>query len=157
MVEDWKCVISALLPLAEIGDVPVGYAGISMGTAYGLPLVAADSRIQAAVLGMWSANHVFGDRLVSAASRVTCKVLFIARNDDELFDRPGTFELFDTIGSTDKRMLLLPGKHAEGPEQFDQEAFFLDYSLPIDRHAAGKPPRDFQTTVQARGDAVRGG
>lgn len=141
MVDDWRCAISALLSLPQIGTVPLGYAGISMGTAYGLPLLAADRRIEAAVVGMWSANYVFSDRLLAAASRVSCKVMFIARYEDELFDRAGTLGLFDAIVAPDKRLLVLPGKHVESAEQFDQTNFFLANNLPVDRHGfAGNPP-----------------
>jgi hypothetical protein len=129
MVKDWRAVIRTLLTSPEIGDVPVGYAGVSMGTAYGLPLIAAEPLIRAAVVGMWSANYACGDRLLQAATNVLCPVLFIARYEDEIFDRAGTQDLFDRIATQDKRMLVLPGKHVESEEQFDQMAAFLNWRL----------------------------
>jgi hypothetical protein len=129
MVEDWRAVIHRLLASPEIGDVPVGYAGVSMGTAYGLPLIAAEPLIQAAAVGMWSANYACGDRLLQAATNVLCPVQFIARHEDEIFDWAGTKDLFDRIASQDKRMLVLPGKHVESEEQFDQMASFLNWRL----------------------------
>jgi hypothetical protein len=129
MVKDWRAVIRTLLASPEVGDVPVGYAGVSMGTAYGLPLIAAEPLIQAAVVGMWSANYSCGDRLLQAAANVHCPVLFIARYEDEIFDRAGTQGLFDRIAAEDKRMLVLPGKHVESEEQFDQMASFLNGRL----------------------------
>jgi hypothetical protein len=129
MVRDWRTVIDTLLTWPEIGDLPVGYAGVSMGTAYGLPLIAAEPRIEAAVLGMWSANYACGDRLLQAATDVHCPLLFIARYEDEIFDWAGTQSLFDRVGTQDKRMLVLPGKHVESEEQFDQLASFLNSRL----------------------------
>ena len=43
MVSDWKATLDALQKLPEIGVAPVGYWGLSMGTMFGLPFVAADS------------------------------------------------------------------------------------------------------------------
>jgi hypothetical protein len=129
MVRDWRTVIDTLRGRPDVGDLPVGYAGVSMGTAYGLPLIAAEPRIEAAVLGMWSANYPCGDRLLQAAPDVRCPVLFIARYEDEIFDRAGTQNLFDEIGAQDKRMLVLPGKHVESEEQLDQMASFLNSRL----------------------------
>jgi len=37
--------------------------------------------------------------------------------DDEIFDREGALELFDTIGSQDKRMHVHPGKHGAFPRE----------------------------------------
>jgi hypothetical protein len=129
MVEDWRAVIRSLVSSPKVGDVPVGYAGVSMGTAYGLPLIAAEPLIRAAVVGMWSANYSHGDRLLRAATNVLCPILFIARYEDEIFDRAGTQGLFDGIAAEDKRMLVLPGKHVESEEQFDQMASFLNWKL----------------------------
>ena len=53
MVADWQISLTALLTLPELKGIPIGYFGLSMGTAYGLPFAAADARIGAAVLGMW--------------------------------------------------------------------------------------------------------
>jgi hypothetical protein len=129
VVKDWRAAIDTVLAWPEIGDVPVGYVGVSMGTAYGLPLLAAEPRIAAAVLGMWSANYACGDRLLQAAPEAHCPVLFIARYEDEIFDWAGTKDLFDKIGTEDKRMLVLPGKHVESQEQFDQSIGFLNSRL----------------------------
>jgi cephalosporin-C deacetylase-like acetyl esterase len=129
MVDDWRAVLSSLFLVSEIGEIPVGYSGISMGTAYGLPLLASEPRIEAAVVGMWSADYPSSNRLVSAAKQVTCATLFIARYEDELFSSGGMRDLFDSIATDDKRMLILPGKHVETQEQFVQTAFFLTERL----------------------------
>ncbi len=67
--EDWKATLDAAQELDEIGAAPVGYWGISMGTSFGLPLVAAEPRIKAAVLGL---NGSMSPRLMEDAPKVGC-------------------------------------------------------------------------------------
>ncbi|MEV3927199.1 hypothetical protein, partial [Actinomadura coerulea] len=53
-VPEWRASLDVLQELPEIGvGGPVGYLGLSMGTAIGVPLVAAEPRIAAAVLGLF--------------------------------------------------------------------------------------------------------
>ena len=52
-VPEWRATLDALQDLAEIGPGgPVGYWGMSLGTAIGVPLTAAEPRITAAVFGV---------------------------------------------------------------------------------------------------------
>ena len=51
-VADWRATLDAVRQLPEVGDGPVGYWGLSMGTIFGVPLVAAERRIQVAVFGL---------------------------------------------------------------------------------------------------------
>ena len=94
-----------------------------MGTVLGLPFVASDPRISAAVLGACgligsgAARSRFAERLRADAPNVACPVLFMVQWDDEIFDREGALELFDTIGSADKRMHVHPGKHGAFPQE----------------------------------------
>ncbi len=117
MVADWKATLDALRDLEEVGDGPVGYWGLSMGTIYGLPFVAAEPRVQAAVLGLMGLVGPTRDRLAEDARRLTCAVLFLQQWDDELFDREGVLALFDALGSLDKRLHAHPGNHAAVPEE----------------------------------------
>jgi hypothetical protein len=59
----------------------------------------------------------FGDRHRADAPNVTCPVLFMVQWDDERFERNGAFELFDLLGSADKRLLAHPGLHGELPAE----------------------------------------
>jgi dienelactone hydrolase len=111
MVEDWQAALDGLSTLPCVDADRIGWLGTSMGTAYGLPFVAACPAIKAAVLGKWSCDHVHSERLGDDAARVQCPVLFIQRWDDELFSRPGQLDLFDRIGSADKRLHVYPGSH----------------------------------------------
>ena len=53
-------------------------------------------------------------------------VLFSIQWDDERFDRQGQLELFDLIGSSDKRLHAYPRSHQDsGPEGLQVQAEFL--------------------------------
>ena len=51
IVENWKCVINACVELDSTDPERIRFWGLSMGTMFGIPFVASDSRIKAAVLG----------------------------------------------------------------------------------------------------------
>ena len=99
MVADWQATIDALRALDEVGDGPLGYWGLSMGTIYGVPLVAAEPRIQVAVFGLMGLLGPTRDRMAADAPAVACPVLFIQQWDDSLIPRARVFELFDALGS----------------------------------------------------------
>ena len=42
MIEDWQAALEVAQSLPEVGEGPVGYWGLSMGTRFGLPLVVAE-------------------------------------------------------------------------------------------------------------------
>ena len=110
VVEDWR---AALAHAREVlPGLPVGYFGLSMGSLYGVPLLAAEpDTFGAAVVGMWGASNHTGARLVADAATLALPVLHYVRWDDQVFDRPGLLELFDALGSADKQLLAVPGPH----------------------------------------------
>lgn len=112
MVADWQSALDALCALPEVDSSVVGYYGLSMGTAYGLPFLAQAPRMRAAVIGMWGTSRVNSARLVDDARRVQCPTLFSLQWDDEIFSREGQFEVFDALAATDKHMTIYPGGHA---------------------------------------------
>jgi len=128
MVADWRATLDMLVDLPEIDDERIAWFGISMGTAYGLPLAARDGRIKAAVLGMWGTNFPNSQVLSEAAPKVVCPVLFQQKWDDQFFTRDGQFELFDLLGSEQKWLKVYMGAHVpvEGQQLTDAIEFLAN-------------------------------
>jgi dienelactone hydrolase len=131
MIGDWKATLDALQKVDDIGTGKIGYWGLSMGTLFGLPFVAAEPRIAGAVLGLMGTGMLTGERLAEDAPEVRCPVLFLQQWNDELIPRERGFELFERLGSSDKRLHAHPGAHsAVPPEEFAHtEAFFARHLL----------------------------
>ena len=111
-VPEWRATIDALTGLGWIGaGQPVGYWGVSLGSAIGVPLVADEPRITAAVLGLM--GH---ETLAGPAARITVPVEFLLQWDDELVPLGSGLALFDAIGSADKTLHANPGGHVDVPE-----------------------------------------
>ena len=126
MVGDWVATLDALVDLEDLAGSPVGWWGVSMGTIIGLPFVAAEPRVAAAVLGLMGLTGPTRDRIAADAPKLRCPVLFLVQWDDELFGRAEAAALFDAIGSDDKRMHVHPGRHgALPPEAFRTSELFL--------------------------------
>ena len=97
-----------------------------MGTLFGLPLVAAEPRIDAAVLGLMGTAFATSNRLRTDAANVQCPVLFLQQWDDELVARESASELFDALATNDKRLHASPGLHSAIPrEEFLNTQSFL--------------------------------
>jgi dienelactone hydrolase len=118
MIDDWDTTVDALVADGWIDAECLGYLGLSMGTRFGVPLVAG-GRVRCAVLGKYGmvqpaampAGVDMAPRLAVDAPRVSAPVLFHVQWDDELFTRAGQFELFDLLGSADKHLIAFPGPH----------------------------------------------
>ncbi|MDA7416610.1 hypothetical protein PGB34_09565 [Xenophilus arseniciresistens] len=123
-VDRWQAVlqeVQAVWPTAALR-----WLGVSMGTAYGLPLLARGTAIDRAVLGMWGACYPNSERLLADAAALRCAVLFQQKWDDELFSRQGQLALFDALGTPDKRLHVYPGGHVRiAGEQWDDLQRFL--------------------------------
>ncbi|HUR05248.1 MAG TPA: alpha/beta hydrolase [Nonomuraea sp.] len=117
-VAEWQAVITAVQELDHVGAGPVGYWGMSMGCGLGVPLLAAEPRIRAAVLGLLGVHG-----LAETAARVTVPVRFLLQWDDHLVPRAQGLALFDALASVEKTLHANPGKHGEIP------GFELDSSL----------------------------
>lgn len=130
MVADWQVTIDWVQSQTEVGSVPVGWWGVSMGTILGLPVVAAESRISACVLGLMGLTGPTRQRIDVDARRLACPILFLVQWDDELFSRNDAFALFELFGSPDKRLHAHPGRHGQLPaEALDASEAFLARAL----------------------------
>jgi pimeloyl-ACP methyl ester carboxylesterase len=127
-VDEWKAVLDAAADDPDIGVEAVGYWGVSMGTAIGLPFVAAEPRVKAAVLGLFGLGGRPGQKGFEAAARsLSMPVLFMFQWDDELMTRESGLALFDAIGSEDKTLTVHPGGHVGTPlyERDLYESFYV--------------------------------
>jgi pimeloyl-ACP methyl ester carboxylesterase len=113
MLADWRAMLSAMLQVLELTGLPAGYLRISMKTTFGLPFVAADERMDAAVLGMWGANYPNSHVLFEAAGQVSCPVLFMHKTEDYFFPLEGVLQIYNALPDEDNRMLTTPGPHGE--------------------------------------------
>ncbi|MEV0977724.1 alpha/beta hydrolase [Streptomyces sp. NPDC049915] len=125
-VPEWRAVLDAVQQLDHVGAGPVGYWGVSLGCGLGVPFVAAEPRVRAAVLGL---GGVLGK--AADAARITVPVEFLAQWDDERVPREQSLALFDALGSVDKTLHANPGRHGHIP------GFELDSTLRFfSRHLA---------------------
>jgi len=126
ILAEWQAALEEVRGLDEVGDGPLGYWGLSMGTIYGIPFVATESRVQAAVFGLMGLVGPTAERLASDAAKITCPVAFIQQWDDSLLPRQPVLELFDALASVDKRLHVHPGEHAAVPvEELEFSVAFL--------------------------------
>ncbi len=109
-VPEWRALLAGLLAAPEIAAAPVGYWGITLGTAIGVPLVAQEPLIQAAVFGLF-----WPSTLVEAARRITVPVEFDLQWDDEHIPREDGLALFDAFASAEKSLHVNAGRHMDLP------------------------------------------
>ena len=103
--------------LPDVGDGPCGYWGLSMGTIFGLPVVAAEPRVAVAVLGLMGIAGPTQDRFAADAPTVTCPLLFLVQWHDELFPRDRAFALFEAIGQYRQAHAREPRHARRGPRR----------------------------------------
>ncbi|MBC3841063.1 alpha/beta hydrolase [Streptacidiphilus sp. 4-A2] len=110
-VPEYRATLDALQELPEIGtEGPVGFWGINMGTAIGVPLVAVEPRITAAVFGLhWP------DALAEQAAQITVPIEYDLQWDDEHIPREAGLALFDAFASKEKTLHVNAGRHKELP------------------------------------------
>lgn len=117
MVQDWKVALDEVCKNPAIDVSRIGWYGISMGTAYGIPVLAADSRIRAAVLGMWGTCRKPSERLEHDARKITIPVLFQVKTEDEIFTIEGQKNLYLLLGSMLKQYATYAGNHTDPKDE----------------------------------------
>jgi dienelactone hydrolase len=119
---EWRSAVDTLGAMGLVDSGRLGYVGVSMGTRFGLPLVAGlGDRFRCAVLGKFGLRQSEAmpkgldapQRVARDAGRITAPVLFHLQWHDEIFPTDGQLALFDLIGSRDKRLIGCAGRHAE--------------------------------------------
>lgn len=111
---------------SDVNPDLVGYIGLSMGTRFGVPFVASEPRVKAAVFGLfgWSADLRRPDEeglaersqaFAAAARTIRAPALFLLQWDDELFPRQDGLALYDLLGSLEKTLHANPGGHVALP------------------------------------------
>jgi dienelactone hydrolase len=131
-VPDWRAALDALKELQSPGLGPVGFWGVSLGSAIGIPFVAAEPKITAAVFGLAGQEN-----LAEAAAQITIPVEFLLQWDDELVPRDSGLALFDAFASPEKTVHANPGLHADVPafELDSSQRFFSRHLLSSAGHA----------------------
>jgi dienelactone hydrolase len=130
MVADWTDALDDLCSLPLVDSATVGWYGLSMGTAYGLPVVGRTPRVRCAVLGLWGSCRPRGDEILRQAADVRVPVLFQAKPDDEIITMEGARAVFEALGSAEKRLTLHEGTHLDiGDAQLDEAMDFLQRQL----------------------------
>lgn len=82
-----------------------------MGSAIGIPLVAAEPRVGAAIFGLVGRT----DGLARAAADVTVPLRFLLQWDDRLVAREAGLAMFDAFVSREKTLHPNPGGHGDVP------------------------------------------
>ncbi|CAH0356669.1 MAG: hypothetical protein WA085_00500 [Sphingobium sp.] len=132
-VSDWRTVLDVVLEQGWADPNRVAWFGMSMGTAYGIPLCAAEPRIKGAVLGMWGLDWGQNDALLHDARIMRTPALFQIKSEDEIFSTDGQRALFDAIGSPNKCLHTFAGGHSlTAPGQLDELLDFIAHALALD-------------------------
>ena len=126
-IPEWKAALDAAQGFDFVGaHGPVGYWGVSMGTAIGVPFVASEPRIIAAVFGLAGLRE--GQSAFEAAARkINIPVEFVFQWDDAVASRTAGIALFEAFGSAEKTLHVNPGGHMGIPdfEGASWERFFV--------------------------------
>jgi hypothetical protein len=126
MVLDWMTVLDAVIEQGWVDAERVAWFGVSMGTAYGIPVCAADDRIKAAAMGMWGTDWGQDVQLLADARAMRTPTLFQIKTGDEIFSTLGQRALFDALGSPNKCLSTYDGGHSlTAPGQLDQLLRFI--------------------------------
>lgn len=142
-VPEWKAALDAALDFDFVGRTEaIGYWGVSMGTAIGVPLVASEPRIKCAVLGL-AGLRSGASALEQAANAITIPLEFVFQWEDAVAPREAGIALFNAFGSREKTMHINPGGHVEIPkfEGASWQAFFVRHLGVATTHNADRVER----------------
>lgn len=132
-VPEWIAALDAAQSFDFIGaGGPIGYWGVSMGTAIGVPFLAQEKRVTAAVLGL-AGLRPDAHEMATAARAITIPTEFVFQWEDAVAPREHGIALFDAFGSAEKTMHINPGGHMDIPafENASWERFFVRHLGPV--------------------------
>jgi cephalosporin-C deacetylase-like acetyl esterase len=136
-VPEWQAALDAVQALDFVGaGGPVGYWGVSMGTAIGVPFLAVEKRIKCAVLGL-AGLRPDAEAFAAAAAAITIPVEFVFQWEDAVAPREHGIALFNALSSKEKTMHINPGAHVEIPnfEGASWERFYVRHLGTAKEHA----------------------
>jgi hypothetical protein len=137
-VPEWNAALAAVRELDFVGrSEPVGYWGVSMGTAIGVPFVAQCDTIACAVFGL-AGLRPNAPEFEAAAKAIDIPVEFVFQWDDAVAPRQHGLALFEAFGSKEKTMHINPGGHLDIPrfEGASWERFYERHLGVADVHRA---------------------
>ena len=117
-VKEWKALIDDLQTNPAWADGPFGYWGVSMGCAFGMPLLASEPRITAAVLGL---AGVRDETQLENAKKITIPLMFLFQSEDQLMNIDSGLRLWKAFASEEKAFHMNPGGHT-GIPKFERKA-----------------------------------
>ena len=124
MITDWRTAVEVSESRMGFNADKFGYFGLSMGSIFGIPYLAQRKKdnkpVTVATLGLLGTTGAaagLSDRLKRDATAINAPTLFFMQLEDELFPRDGYLELFDALGSDNKRLHANPGLHPEVPAE----------------------------------------
>lgn len=114
-VPEWHAALDAALEFDFVnGTDRIGYWGVSMGTAIGVPFVSTEPRIQCAVFGLAGVRASASD-IEQAARKITIPVEYVFQWEDAVAPRESGIALFNAFSSKEKTMHINPGGHMDIP------------------------------------------
>ncbi|MFI4936420.1 MAG: alpha/beta hydrolase [Caulobacterales bacterium] len=139
-VPEWNAALEAALSLDFVGaEGPVGYWGVSMGTAIGVPFVSQQPKIACAVFGL-AGLRPGATEFEAAAKAITIPLEFVFQWEDAVAPRETGIALFDAFGSQEKTLHINPGGHMDIPafEGASWERFFVRHLGTADKPARAR-------------------
>jgi dienelactone hydrolase len=136
-VSEWKAALDAVQTLEFVGSGgPVGYWGVSMGTAIGVPFVASEPRIKCAVFGL-AGLRPGATAFEQAANAISIPIEFVFQWEDAVAPRETGIALFNAFAAREKSMHINPGGHVEIPnfEGSSWQAFYVRHLGAAKEHA----------------------
>ena len=137
LVADWTAIAAAARAAVPVASGPVGYAGFSMGSLFGLSMVHRLDEVRSAFFALGGTVYedrpgaaVINERVRKGAAKLGERdVLMVNMTRDQSFPLVGAVEVLETIPGP-KRMTVFTGRHEDlPPESIGQAIRFFRTTL----------------------------